>query len=145
MADDDDRTTSTQHSPAHGPGAHAESREETIDRVLDEQERVLASEDEQSGIVDPGRDPSSRRGLNRRTLRGAAIGFAVGAVIGLLVALLFELQPEPLDTGRPIYQAMWLSFMAIAIGVPGAIIGAYMALEREDGRVEQDVERTIGD
>ena len=141
-----------QHPPnvQHYPPAKAdaESREETIERVIHESEEVQRTT---AGIE--AVDPSSRRGLNRALARVVALlacaGFAVGAGLGLVLSFL----PGPFElVGRGNIEGStgWLQALLYAL-VMGAgfalvvtVVGTLIFLAREDGRVEREVEGRTG-
>ena len=116
---------------------HTETREETMTRVFDSVEVVGA---EQGGSV----DPSSRRGLNRtlgRTLiEWAAAGALVGAVLGLVLSFI----PGPFEMSSPPGAVTYAAALALAGALVASVIAAFVPLEREDGRVEREVEESIG-
>ena len=128
------------HAPAREDGAPVEPREETIARVVEESHQANAG---QSVPADTTVDPSTRRGMNKALLRAATIGFLIGAVIGAGIGGLLRIAPAALgDVGE---LPGIIAVMAFLGGVIGIIIASYMVLEREDGRVEQDVEEELGD
>ena len=141
----DPRTTTREpvHGHSHPPTrdeAEIEPREETIARVVDETREANVG---QSVPADTAVDPSTRRGMNRALLKAATIGFFVGAAIGAGIGGLLRIAPAALgDVGE---LPGIIAVMAFLGGVIGIIIASYLVLEREDGRVEQDVERDLGD
>jgi Flp pilus assembly protein TadB len=123
-----------QDQPAE---SHAETREETIARVVDETEAVGA---ERGGSA----DPSSRRGLNR-TLAGALLVFGVaGAVVGGVLGLVLSLLPGPFETSSVGGALGYIAALAVAGALIAAVIGTLLTLAREDGRVEREVEEDTG-
>ena len=129
------QTRSVQHAvPAH---PHPETREETIARVVDAGEAVGA---ERGGSA----DPSSRRGLNRtlgRALGGSAL---IGALAGALLGLALSFAPGPFETSSMLGAIGYTVALATAGALVAAVIGALLTLEREDGRVEREVEQFTG-
>jgi hypothetical protein len=126
----------------------AESREETIERVVKE-----AEEEQRTPASVETADPSTRRGLNRALLRVvlalAIAGFVVGAVLGLILSLL----PGPFElVGRGNIEGStgWLQtllyslVMGAGLALVVTVIGTLIFLAREDGRVERDVEHRTG-
>ena len=128
------------HAPAAEDGAPVESREETLARVVEEsREANVDQEIPPDALV----DPSTRRGMNKALLRAAALGFVIGAAIGAGIGGLLRIAPAALgDVGE---LPGIIAVMAFLGGVIGIIIASYMVLEREDGRVEQDVEDELGE
>ena len=117
----------------------AESREETIERVVgeaDEAQRVEAHEE----LV----DPTSRRGVTRaiaaRALAAAGIGAALGAVLGVILSLL----PGPVETDSVAGAIGYAAVMAVLVAIIVGLITTLILLAREDGRVEREVERKTG-
>lgn len=123
-----------QDQPAE---SHAETREETIARVVDDAEAVGA---ERGGSA----DPSSRRGLNR-TLAGSLLVFgASGAVVGAVVGFVLSLLPGPFETDSVAGAVGYTVALAAAGALIAAVIGTLLTLAREDGRVEREVEEETG-
>jgi hypothetical protein len=143
MSDSRATTREPVHGHSHPPTrdeAEIEPREETVARVVDESREANV---DQRVPEDTAVDPSTRRGMNRALLKAAAIGFVVGAAIGAAIGALLRVAPAALgDVGE---LPGIIAVMAFLCGVIGIIIASYMVLEREDGRVEQDVERDLGD
>lgn len=144
MSDSDITTREPAHGHSHAParedGAPVESREETVARVVEESHSANL---DQEIPPDHQVDPSTRRGMNKTLLKAAAIGFAIGAAVGAGIGALLRIAPAALgDIGE---LPGIILVMAFLIGVIGLIIASYMVLEREDGRVEQDVEEELGD
>lgn len=129
-------------APAHPP---VETREETIARVMDEQRHVAVE-----GGSDA--DPSIRRGvhrvLGRRVLRAAIVAGIVGAVLGVVLYLL-PFGPRREGRGLGIMGGSWADpiLYAVVLGVGFAVIAgiitALLTLEREDGRIEREVEEQV--
>jgi hypothetical protein len=118
--------------------SHAESREETIARVVESEEAVEGAE--RGGST----DPSSRRGLNR-TLRHALTGSAAaGALGGALLGLVLALAPGPLQTSGAPGVVAYVVVLAVAGTLLTTLLGALLTLAREDGRVEREVEESTG-
>ena len=124
------------HSVQHDEPAvrDVETREETIARVVGEEEAVGA---EHGGSP----DPSTRRGLNRvlwkTVVMYAAIGFVAGAVIGLVLSL----APGPFETGSAGETVGYMIGLGAALALVVALLASLFLLEREDGRVERELER----
>ncbi len=127
------------HAPAREGGASVESREETIAKAVEESRHANV---DQQVPADTAVDPSTRRGMNKALLRAASVGFLIGAAIGAGIGALLRIAPAALgDVGE---LPGIIAVMAFLGGVIGIIIASYMVLEREDGRVEQDVEEELG-
>lgn len=132
--------TGHSHAPAREDGAPVEPREETVARAIEESR---AANVDQEVPADTLVDPSTRRGMNKALLRAATLGFLIGAAIGAGVGALLRVAPAALgDVGD---LPGIIAVMAFLGGVIGIIIASYMVLEREDGRIEQDVEEDLGD
>jgi hypothetical protein len=130
------------HPPAHDEAERAESRQETVERVLAEsrQDQVEAGQ----GSV-PQADPSTRRGFNRVVRARAALGFLGGFALGALVIVIGKVtMPEALNdpTAGPLTAAIVVT--GLLTGIIVAIITAFVTLEREDGRIEREVEKDVG-
>ncbi|HSJ73240.1 MAG TPA: hypothetical protein VK904_02905 [Miltoncostaeaceae bacterium] len=122
--------------PARPP---AESREETIGRVLeeaDEAQNVQAREE----LV----DPTSRRGVNRTVAKRGVMLAAVGAVFGAVLALILSFLPGPVETDTAAGTIGYMVVVGIAFAIIFGLIGTLILLAREDGRVEREVERATG-
>ncbi len=122
--------------PAKPP---AESREETIDRVLeeaDEAQHVHAREE----LV----DPTSRRGVNRAVTKRALLLAGAGAVFGAVLALILSLLPGPVETDTVPGTIGYMVVSGIVFAIIFGLIGTLILLAREDGRVEREVERATG-
>lgn len=133
--DDDSgiRPASIQHDdPAR---SHAETREETVARLVDPAEAASAG---RGGSP----DPSTRRGLTRRLWidigRLGAAGFVFGAVLALVLSFL----PGPIETHSDAGVVLYMLVLGAAFALGVAVIGNIMLLAREDGRVEREVEGT---
>jgi hypothetical protein len=136
--------------PAAGDAAHAESREETVRKAVAEQREIVGTQG--AGMAgDPLADPSTRRGANRGFLRSGLGGAVTGLVLGALLACIALQFDTPLrgrgagaeDSGvmGNIGDAIhWVIAFSIALAIIGFLLGTYMGLEREDGRVERQVE-----
>ena len=117
--------------------SHAETRDETVARVVDSDEAVGA---ERGGSA----DPSSRRGLNR-TLRRALIGFgSAGALVGAVLGLVLSFAPGPFEASGASGTVGYVVALAVAGALLTALVGALLTLAREDGRVEREVETATG-
>jgi hypothetical protein len=117
----------------------AESRQETIERVLHE------ADDAQNARLGEARAaPTSRRGVNRAVAR-RALGFAaVGAAAGADRGVVLTVAGGPFETGGAAGAAGIAVAMAIALGIVVGLIATLILLAREDGRVEREVERATG-
>ncbi len=123
---------SVQHDEPAKPDV--ETREETVARVVGEDEAVVA---ERGGSP----DPSTRRGLNRvlwkTVVKYAGVGFVAGAVIGLVLSL----SPGPFETDIVGGTIGYMIGLGAALALVVALLASLFLLEREDGRVEREVER----
>lgn len=132
----------TQHAPAHGEAEHPEPREETVERAVREQREAW---DDRSVLTgDTEADRSSRRGMNRQATRTGVIGAAIGAVVGVVIALVFQALPFALDIDGAGEQFLYLFLTALGMAAIGGIIGVFVSLEREDGRITREAERRRG-
>jgi ABC-type Fe3+ transport system permease subunit len=125
---------------------HVEPREETIERAVRESAQAQRVEPTLETV-----DPSQRRGLNRELRRRLALltvaGFVVGALLGVILGFLpgpFELAGQGYHRGnRALEWTLYSIVLGIAVGIVTAVIGGLMLLQREDGRVQRDVERRV--
>jgi hypothetical protein len=150
-----DTPPSVEHfPPAAGDAANAESREETIRKVVAEQREIVGTHGA-GDVGDPLADPSTTRGANRSFLRSGLKGALAGLVLGAILASVALQFDTPLrgrgggieDSGvvGNIGDAVhWLIAFSIALAIIGFLLGVYMGLEREDGRVERQVEEAQG-
>ena len=132
--EDENGPVTQQDLPAE---PHAESRAETITKAVDANETALA---EAGGSV----DPSTSRGINR-TLRTALLHWSsAGAVVGVVVGVILSLSPGPFETHTVGGAIGYAALLGLAGALIFALIGGLTSLEREDGRVERDVENATG-
>ncbi len=125
---------SVQHDLPAEP--HPEPREETIAKAIDASEAAGAPVDRV--------DPSTRRGVNFRLGR-ALVGWAtVGAVIGVVAGIVLSLAPGPFETGSVAGAIGYAAVLGFAGALVFSMIGSLITLEREDGRIERDVEESTG-
>ncbi len=103
------------------PGDDLPGREDIVHRVEAEQEEIRRD------LAPAAQDPSTRRGIAAATQRTVIIAGLSGAIIvGVAAALIWE------NVGITIASAVCA---AIVCGM----LAIFLLLEREDGRVEQDV------
>lgn len=137
MADETPPPQSTQPDfPASPP---AESREETVARVIeetDEVQRVHAHEE----LV----DPTSRRGVNRTLWRNALVFAGLGAVVGAVLALILSVLPGPVETDSVGATIAYMAVLGLLMAIIFGLISTLILLAREDGRVERRVEQKTG-
>jgi hypothetical protein len=136
MADETQPHTVQPDRPAQ---PQAESREETIERVMEEPDaaqNVHAREE----LV----DPTSRRGVNRTVARHALLFAAGGAVLGAVLGLILSFLPGPVETDSVAGAIGYMVVLAVALAVVVGLIATLILLAREDGRVEREVERKTG-
>lgn len=127
------------HPPARDDAGPAEPREETVARAVEQSRQAHVDQDVPADV---GTDPSTRRGMNPALAKAAGIGFVLGAAVGAAIGALLRVAPAALgDLGE---MPGIIFMMAGALGVIGALAGAYFVLEREDGRIERDVEGELG-
>jgi hypothetical protein len=133
MADEAPHTV--QHDDP--PTGHAETREETIARVVDEQEAAGAR-------YGGSADPSARRGVNRALGRTHLVWGVIGAVIGAALGVILGLVPGPFETDGAGSVVGYAVLLAVACGIVAAVLASLVVLAREDGRIEREVERSTG-
>ena len=127
------------HVDPHPPTAPSpEPREETIARAVGE-----ADVQEVTPQVE-GEDPSTRRGLNRTVTQSALLFAAVGAVAGAVAGLVLSLMPGPFETNGWGATVGYMIVLAGALALVVGVLATLILLEREDGRVEREVERKTG-
>lgn len=112
---------------------HAESRGDTLDRVVHD------------GHLDEGPEPidsdlTTATGGNRRIAKRAGIVMVVGALVGALAGLILTVIPGPFDTDTTAGTVGYMLVLGFAVGVIVALVATLLMLEREDGRVEHEVE-----
>lgn len=126
----------SRHPPTEGDGGYAESREETIERVVGEE---MAPEPVADATA--AEDPSSRRGIlslvaGRWFWIGVGIGAGVGAIVALATWPVLDADAVGGDAGK--------IALAGAIVLAGAVIGGVLSVlvnvAREDGRIQREVE-----
>jgi hypothetical protein len=117
----------------------AESREETIERVVEEADQAL----EVPTRGEAG-DPTSRRGVNRAVFK-RGLGLAgIGAVVGAVLAVILSFLPGPVETDTVAGTLGYALVMAVLLALVVGLIGTLILLAREDGRVEREVEHETG-
>jgi hypothetical protein len=127
----------------------AESREETLKRVLEEEDAVEVSRER----VDA--DPSTARGYQRTLLSRIPRFGLLGAGVGVLIGLLLIWGPGPLDAplvggpGRGTVTTLagsigFLVLCAVVFGLVFAALSGLIYNAREDGRTERRVEEDTG-
>jgi hypothetical protein len=118
--------------PAH---RDVETREETVARVVGEEEAVGA---ERGGSP----DPSTRRGLNRALWRTVAIYAGVGFVAGAIIGLILSMAPGPFETDGVGEAIGYMIGLGLALALVVTLLASLFLLQREDGRVQrEEVER----
>lgn len=140
----DHANRSTEYFPP--TESHAETREETLDRLI-EDERVPVEREDLAG------DPTSRRGTNTRLITrphiAALAGAVVGAVVGLILALIPGVPGPGGRTGADNQMhlgniAGYMAVLAIAVAAVTFVIAGLIYVEREDGRMERELEERRG-
>lgn len=123
------------HSVQHDEPARrdVETREETVARVVGEEEAVVAR---RGGSP----DPSTRRGLNRVLWRTVAIYAGIGFVAGAVVGLVLSIAPGPFETSGVGDAIGYMIGLGLALALVVALLASLFLLEREDGRVERELE-----
>lgn len=116
-----------------------ESREETIERALEE-----AEETQNVRAHKELADPTTRRGVNRRVARDALVFAAIGAVVGAVLGVVLSFLPGPVETDSVAGAVGYALVMALLVAVIFGLIATLILLAREDGRVEREVERATG-
>jgi hypothetical protein len=115
------------------PVRDVETREETIARVVGEEEAIGA---EHGGSP----DPSTRRGLNRVLWKTVAMYAAIGFVAGAIIGLVLSLTPGPFETDGAGEAVGYMIGLGAALALVVALLASLFLLEREDGRVERELE-----
>jgi Flp pilus assembly protein TadB len=130
-----------QHSvqPDRPAKAEVESREETIERALDEAEQAQDVHAHKETV-----DPTTRRGVNRTIARHALVFAGIGAVVGAVLGVVLSFLPGPVETDSAAGAVGYAAVMAVLVAVIFGLIATLILLAREDGRVEREVEQTTG-
>ncbi len=115
----------------------AETREETIARVVDAEESVGA---DRGGSP----DPSTRRGVQRIVWRVAGMAALAGLVVGAIAGLVLSISPGPFETSGAGETFGYMALLGGALALAALVLSVLIALAREDGRVEREVEQTTG-
>ena len=123
---------SVQHDQP--PQRDVETREETVARVVGEEEAVGARH---GGSP----DPSTRRGLTRVLWRTVGIYAGIGFVAGAIIALILSIAPGPFETSGAGETVGYMIGLGAAIALVVALLASLFLLEREDGRIERDLQR----
>jgi MFS family permease len=137
MAEHEQHPANVDPHPPTAPSP--EPREETIAKAVGEADAVQE--------VTPhvkGEDPSTRRGVNRTVTRSALLFAAVGAVVGAVAGLVLSLVPGPLETDGWGATVGYMIVLAGALALVVGVLSTLILLEREDGRIEREVERKTG-
>ena len=130
-----DETPSIQKDLPAEP--HAESREETIAKAVDANE---AAQTRAGGSV----DPSTSRGVNQKLWKALARWGSIGAIVGIVGGVILSLSPGPFETHTVGGAIGYAALLGVAGALIFALIGGLTSVEREDGRVERDVENVTG-
>jgi len=133
MSEDTERSVQ-QDIPAD---PDVETREETIARVVGDEEAVSA---DRGGSP----DPSTRRGLNRTLSRTLIVASAAGFVVGAVAGLILSLVSGPFETSSVGGAIGYMAMFGIALAIVVGVLAALFTLEREDGRVERKVTEQTG-
>ena len=124
------------HSVQHSEPAirDVETREETVARVVGEEEAIVAR---RGGSP----DPSTRRGLNRVLWRTVAIYAGIGFVAGAIIGLVLSLSPGPFETNGAGETVGYMIGLGLALALVVTLLASLFLLEREDGRIERELEQ----
>jgi hypothetical protein len=130
-----------QHSvqPNRPAKTEVESREETVERALDEAEQAQNVHARQEMV-----DPTTRRGVNRTIARDALVFAGIGAVVGAVLGVVLSFLPGPVETDSAAGAIGYAVVLAVLVAVIFGLIATLILLAREDGRVEREVERATG-
>ena len=130
-----------QHSvqPTRPAKTEVESREETVERALDEADRSQNVHARKETV-----DPTTRRGVNRTIARDALVFAGIGAVVGAVLGVVLSFLPGPVETDSVAGAVGYAVVMAVLVAVIFGLIATLILLAREDGRVEREVERATG-
>lgn len=128
--------------PHRSPSEPGETRAETQERVLEEIEEVRGEPVDSFDAA----DSSVRRGVPRRLGRSVARWVLAGAGIGAIVgAVLLVTSPSSVDASGVAGGIGLIVGGALVFALIGGVFGALFLVEREDGRVEREVEKTTGE
>ena len=137
MPESEQHPANVDPHPATAPDP--EPREETIAKAVGE---AGAVQEVTPHVRDE--DPSTRRGLNRTVAQSALLFAGVGAVIGAVTGLILSLVPGPFETNGWGDTVGYMLVLAGALALVVGVLSTLILLEREDGRVEREVERKTG-
>lgn len=132
------RDPARRSRPARPHGADERSRTELAsDALLDGRQGEI----QRRHGSDRAADPSTRRRAGTTALRRGVIGAAIGAAAGLAAGIAVVLVTSVDDGFRIVLPLS----VAGAGAVIGAVLAALVALAREDGRVQREVQSDVDD
>lgn len=114
---------------------HTESREATVARALSG-----SRSSDPAGTADA--DSTTLSGANRRIAARAGVAAAIGGAIGAVAGLILSLIPGPFETGGTGGTVGYMVVLGMAVAVVVGLLSTLLLLEREDGRVEEQLERS---
>lgn len=112
---------------------HAETRDHTLDRVVHE------------GHLDEGPEPldsdlTTATGGNRRIAGRAGVFMAIGAAVGAIAGLILSKISGPFEVESTAGTVGYMLVLGFAVAVIVGLVSTLLMLEREDGRMEHEVE-----
>lgn len=116
---------------------HAESRSETLARVIHDGHLGEGAEGVDS-------DLTTSSGGNRRIAARAGLAMLVGGVLGAVAGLILSLTPGPFEVDGAGQTIGYMIVLGGALAVIVGLVATLLMLEREDGRMEDEVESHAG-
>jgi hypothetical protein len=122
-----------------------ESREETVDRAV--QDASVQRVEPTLETVDPSQRRGFNRDLRRRLGLVAIAGFLAGAALGVILGVLpgpFELRGQGDSRGDTALEwSLYCVVLGIAIALVATVIVGLVLTQRENGRVQREVEAKL--
>jgi hypothetical protein len=122
-----------------------ESREETVEKAV--HEAAVQRVEPTVETVDPSQRRGFNRDLRRRLALVAIAGFVAGAALGVILGVLpgpFELRGQGDSRGDTALEwSLYCVVLGVALAVVAMVIVGLVLTQRENGRVQREVERKL--